>query len=202
MARVLVTAFGPYAQWKTNSSWLAMVELTQKLPVLPDVTTRLYPVDFLVVRAKLETDLRDGYDYVLHLGQAPGAASLHLESIALNVGTSTGDHPDTHHVLVPGAPVAFQSSLPLADWAFRLRQAGIACRVSFHAGTYLCNAIFYLTHFLCAKYGLQSNAAFVHIPLAPTQTYDTREDAPSMPSETVAGALRLILDQLTTDSRL
>jgi len=196
MVRVLVTAFGPYAHWETNSSWLALVELTQDLPIVPEVTTRRYPVDFAVARTKLESDLQDGYDYILHLGQAPGAASLHLESVALNVGISTHDHPDTHHVLVEDGPVAYQTRLPLADWAGQLRQAGIPSRVSFHAGTYLCNAIFYLTQHICAVHGFASDALFIHVPLAPVQTYDNREDLPSMPSETVANALRLILEQL------
>ena len=196
MVRVLVTAFGPYAHWEINSSWLALVELTQDLPMMPEVTTRRYPVDFAVARTKLESDLQDGYDCILHLGQAPGAASLHLESVALNVGTSTHDRPDTHHVLVEDGPVAYQSRLPLADWAGRLRQAGIPSRVSFHAGTYLCNAIFYLTQHICATHGFEADALFIHVPLAPVQTFDHREDPPSMPSETVANALRLILEQL------
>ena len=55
--RVLITAFEPYDRWRENSSWLALVELTKELPREPHVTTRLYPVDFGLVRSKLEEDL-------------------------------------------------------------------------------------------------------------------------------------------------
>jgi pyrrolidone-carboxylate peptidase len=47
MARVLLTAFGPYGSWESNASWLALTELTRELPSLPQVTTRLYPTDYL-----------------------------------------------------------------------------------------------------------------------------------------------------------
>ncbi len=46
MTRVLLTAFEPYDTWKANASWLALVDLTSDLPSQPQVTTRLYPVDF------------------------------------------------------------------------------------------------------------------------------------------------------------
>jgi len=197
MARVLVTAFGPYGSWQTNASWLAVVELTRDLPVVPEVTTRRYPVDFGVVRGKLDADLRDGYDYVLHLGQAPGAASLHLESVALNIGVTPKSAPDDFHVLADGRPVAYQTPLPLTNWAAQMRRAGIPARVSFHAGTYLCNAIYYLTLDYCARHSLPTAAAFIHVPLAPSQTLDQAADSPSMASEVVAQAIRTILDTIT-----
>ena len=57
MPRVLVTAFEPYDVWSENASWLALVELTRDLPVRPEVTTRLYPVDYAEMRKRLERDL-------------------------------------------------------------------------------------------------------------------------------------------------
>src|SRR5262245_20545381 len=84
-SRVLITAFEPYDGWQSNARWLALVELTKQLPTEPKVTTRLYPVDFDRVRAKLEDDLRAGFDVAIHLGQAPGIAAVHLEMMAINI---------------------------------------------------------------------------------------------------------------------
>ena len=50
MPSVLVTAFEPYDRWKTNSSWLALVNFTHELPDEPAITTRLYPVDISRLR--------------------------------------------------------------------------------------------------------------------------------------------------------
>jgi len=94
MARVLITAFEPYDRWKTNASWLALVQLTHNLPPQPELTTRLYPVDFAAVRERLSVDLDGDYDYALHLGQAPGIGRLHLEAVGLNIGGSGGQSPD------------------------------------------------------------------------------------------------------------
>jgi pyroglutamyl-peptidase len=200
MPRVLITAFGPYGTWKENASWLAMIELTRNLPKVPDVTTRLYPVDFDVVHERLEQDLSAGYDYVLHLGQAPGASCIQLEAIGINVSATTVTDPDQPHPLIPDGPVAYQSVLPLAHWAGLLRDAGIPARVSYHAGTYLCNAILYLTHYLCQRREINTRATFVHLPLSCAQALTGEQELPSVPSSVAAEALRLILDQLADEA--
>ena len=69
MPRVLLTAFEPYDRWKANASWLALVELTRNLPEQPQVTTRLYPVDFSEMKERLEADLSAKFDFALHVGQ-------------------------------------------------------------------------------------------------------------------------------------
>ena len=196
MTRVLMTAFGPYGKWKDNASWLALVELTRTLPRSPEITTRLYPVDLDMVRDKLEQDLAAEFDYAIHLGQAPGASSVQLEAIGVNVGAAANNQIDQSKPLIDAGPVAYQSSLPLARWAETLRSSGIPARVSYHAGTYLCNAALYLTHFLCEQKGWMTRATFVHLPLTTAQAMADGAALPSMPSTTAADALRLILQQL------
>lgn len=197
MSRVLITAFGPYGSWVENSSWLALVELTRSLPSAPEVTTRLYPVDLAAVRERLLQDL-PGHDYAIHLGQAPGSTSVQLESIGVNVEAASVEDLDQPQPLVPDGPIAYQSRLPLAAWAGRLREADIPARVSYHAGTYLCNATLYLTHFLCETHGWPVRATFIHLPLAVSQAIHTANahQPPSMPSAMAADALQLILQQL------
>ncbi|MCE9553465.1 MAG: hypothetical protein K8T91_08835 [Planctomycetes bacterium] len=67
--RVLITAFEPFGSWTTNASWLALVELTRDLPSDPQVTTRLYPVDFAKVRDRLTQDLAQNYDVAIRRGR-------------------------------------------------------------------------------------------------------------------------------------
>jgi pyroglutamyl-peptidase len=196
MTSVLITAFEPYDCWHENSSWLALVELTKTLPGEPRVVTRRYPVDFPQVRERLAVDLAAGYEYALHLGQAPGLARVHLEAIGLNIGGTSQQLPDEFQPLVPDGPVAYQSALPLATWAAKLRAAGIPAQVSYHAGTYLCNATLYLTHHLCRLNDWRTKAAFVHLPLAPEQVLRERKDTAWLPPEMAAQAIRLMLEEL------
>ena len=196
MPSVLVTAFEPYDRWDTNSSWLTLVELTRNMPTEPRLVTRRYPVDFLQTRKRLEKDLEADFDFVLHLGQAPGSGNIRLEAIALNLGSALEDDPDQPNVLVPDGPLAYRSPLPLSTWAGQLRAAGVPARVSFHAGTYLCNALLYYSLHLARERGLRTQAAFIHLPLDPSQIVGERLDSPTLPATASATALRLILADL------
>ena len=200
MPSVLITAFEPYDRWPENSSWLALVELTRELPAGHKIVTRRYPVDFEQARSRLFDDLAADYDFALHLGQAPGIGRIHLEAIGVNVGGHSSLPAD--QPLVPEGPAAYHSTLPLADWAGQIRQLGIPCQVSYHAGTYLCNALLYLTHHIAREQRLKTRAAFIHLPLTPQQVLCDRLDLPSLPSSQCAEAVRLIVRTLEGESTL
>jgi pyroglutamyl-peptidase len=195
MTRVLVTAFEPYDRWTENASWLALVELTSQLPTSPQVTTRRYPVDYEQVRKRIESDLAGGYDFVLHLGQAPGSARIHLEAVGLNVRSGIDNSISAEPLCLDG-PMAYRSALPLEEWAQRLNREGIPARVSYHAGTFLCNAAMYYTHHLAAMQGLRTRAAFIHVPLDPRQVANDRQASSAQPAALSGQAIRLILEEL------
>lgn len=195
MKRVLITAFEPYDVWKSNASWMTLVELTRDLPTTPKITTRLYPVDYAAMRQRLAADLAAQYDVALHLGQAPGSASIHLEAVALNLQSEPGVLPDSASVLEPGAPVAYQTTLPVARWAEQIRELGIPARVSHHAGTYLCNAVYFLSLHHAAQNG-RTRAAFMHLPLDPLQCAGQTREQPTLAAAQSARALRAILQDL------
>lgn len=189
--RILLTAFEPYDEWQTNASWLALVELTKDLPLEPEVTTRLYPVDYDLLSEKLDEDLRVGFDVALHLGQSPLSSTLHLESIAVNVATG---NDGSHRSLCPDGPVAYQSELPLNNYVTALSRAGIPAQVSFHAGTHLCNAALYLSHHVVTRMQLPTKSAFIHIPLDTSQV--VANNMPFMPTSMVVRALHIVLDSI------
>jgi len=193
MKSVLITAFEPYDVWTSNASWLALMALLQERPEQPRIVTRRYPVDFSQVKEKLAADLEADYDLALHLGQAPGAGQIRLEAFGVNVGGQIGQHPDTFSPLSVDGPAAFRSRAPLARWAEQLRAVGIPAGVSYHAGTYLCNATLYWTHYLVARRRLKTVAAFVHLPLETSQVLGQARDLASLPAETMATALRIML---------
>jgi pyroglutamyl-peptidase len=196
MPRVLVTAFEPYDRWKANASWLALVNVTQNLPNQPEITTRLYPVDFSQMKERLAADLSTHFDYALHLGQAPGSSRIQLEAIGLNVGGSSSQSPDQYRALTEDGPVAYRSVLPLADWAVKLRRAGIPSQVSYHAGAYLCNATLYWSHYLVEQMSLSTQVAFVHVPLDISQVVNEPHGTAALPVTVSALAVRLILEEL------
>ena len=196
MTKVLVTAFEPYGDWQTNASWLSLMELTKNMPEQPEITTRLYPVEFDAVKRKLEEDLIADFDYALHLGQSPGATAIALESTAINMGGDPEAGPDGCEPLLEGGPTAYRTSLPLQDWAEQLRRDGIPAQVSHHAGTYLCNATLYFSQHIAKRMGLKTLSAFVHVPLDVSQAAQQQPVPPSLPASLTAAALGKILTLL------
>ncbi len=199
MPNVLITCFEPYDRWRDNSSWLAMVELTRNTPTHPRIVTRRYPVDFARTRPLLEKDLAADFDAVFLLGQAPGRTAIELESIALNVGIDAVQKGDEGSVLDAEGPLALASTLPLHTWAAELRAASIPTRVSYHAGTYLCNAALYWTLLTAQRRNLKTKATFVHLPLAASQVVNESPVPASMPSNMAAEAVRMMLDMFVRE---
>jgi len=193
---VLMTAFEAYDDWKSNASWLALVELTKDLPEHLRITTRLYPVNYDQVRKKLAEDLTGGHDIILHLGQAPGSSRICLEEIAINVAGRGSLRGEEFGTLIDDGPVAYRSTLPLGDWARHLRSERFPAEVSHHAGTYLCNATLYMTHHIAKVLGITVQATFIHLPLDVSQVIDSHAEQPFMAASTVANALRSLLSQI------
>jgi pyroglutamyl-peptidase len=202
LPRILITAFEPYDQWSKNSSWLALVEFTKHRRDDAMIVTRRYPVDFDQVRQRLEDDLAEGFDYALHLGQAPGSARVQLESVGLNVGGDLREPGCNYRTLIADGPVAYRSALPLASWIPDMQSAGIPTAVSYHAGTYLCNATLYLTHYIAEQRGYPTQAAFIHLPLDTNQVSTVKGEMVSLPCELVSRGIHLIVAALVKHAQL
>lgn len=198
--RVLLTAFEPYDEWTENSSWLTLVELLKSRPTSVDLMTRRYPVDLASLQELLQADLRKRPDIALHLGQSPGATAIKLEAIALNVAGCVDENGQQLPPLIESGTLAFQSQMPLGDWAGKLRQAGIPAIVSYHAGTFLCNATMYLTHHWCQIHKHSMKIGFVHLPLATEQVAGSGRTMPSLPVATLAKAVKLLIEDFANET--
>ena len=195
MTRILLTAFEPYDQWRENSSWLALVELTRWFESRAHVVTRRYPVHLQAASDRLRKDLLDQYDLAIHLGQSPGSPVLKLESTGLN--RRTDGTP-----LIEGAPAAYVTPLPLDRLRDSLLAQHIPAEVSHHAGTYLCNAILYLSQHISAQLDLPTRAMFVHLPLAPEQVADKGLSMPSASTPLMAKAIGHLIQVLDASSSI
>ena len=88
--------------------------------------------------------------------------------------------------------------MPLDRWSAKLRHAKIPAAVSYHAGTFLCNAIMYLTHYWYQSRDPHKRIGFVHLPLATEQVAGKGRSLPSLPVSTLSSAIRLLLEDLAT----
>jgi pyroglutamyl-peptidase len=194
--RVLLTAFEPYAEWPTNSSWLTLAELLRHRAPGAGLVTRRYPVDLARLEQALYKDLVQDFDAVVHLGQAPGTPLIRLEALAINAGGSMAESLGGTERLVPHAPEAYRTQMPLERWLQVLQQKSIPAQISYHAGTYLCNAVMFLSHHWMAQAGKSTPVGFIHLPLTTQQVVGSGRPLASLPVETLAMAVASLLDDL------
>ena len=194
--RVLITAFEAYGEWPDNSSWLTLIELLKERPDSVELVTRRYPSRQHDMQVALKKDLLHPFDAVLHLGQQPGIAALRLESIALNVAGRTDQIGSELQPFIPNGPLAYRSTMPVGKWSELLRANAIPAEVSYHAGTCLCNALFYLTHHSLQIHGQPATVGFIHLPLTTQQATRGLRPLPSVDVATLARGLRMIIDSM------
>lgn len=182
---ILLTGFEPFLKFRVNSSWEAIRHLDGSRVDGFRIVARRLPVSYRKAAPILRRWLRELRPTVVAAFGLADDRVIRLERIALNVlhtlkpdndGRKAYDRP-----IVPRGRLALESRLPLRAIARRLRRAKIPARLSFYAGTYLCNNIFYT---LLASSRVP--AGFIHVP-----------PLKRMPLRTLKRAVTIIVDVLT-----
>ncbi|PLC05980.1 pyroglutamyl-peptidase I [Variovorax sp. RO1] len=194
---VLLTGFEPFEQELLNPSWEAVRSLDGWTCGRATVHARLVPCVFGEALDALDRAMDELQPtLVICIGQAGGRAEFTPERIAINVDDARvpdnlGRQPIDVPV-VPGAPAAYFSSLPVKAIVRELRAGGVPASVSNSAGTFVCNHLFYgLMHHIATHAAAKGvRGGFIHIPYLPAQAARF-PGAPSMALETLVDALRI-----------
>lgn len=169
--KLLITGFEPFGELKENPSWMAVDQLADKIGNF-SVRKLLIPT---VYGAGAEAVLAEAKvfcpDVVLCIGVAVGRNAVTPERIGVNIRDARipdndGNQPRGAFV-VPGAPAAYFSTLPVDKIADAIAAAGIPATVSNSAGAFICNDVLFtlLHHFD----GTATKVGFIHIPALPHQ---------------------------------
>lgn len=135
-----------------------------------EVTCSILPTEYASAEAQI-IQLIDSVspNILLCLGVAPGSTELSLERVALNIddapiADAAGDLRHDH-VITPNGAAAYFSTLPLREIWQELRSTGFPVRISDHAGTYVCNHVYYTSLHYIEINNLDISCGFIHIPL-------------------------------------
>ena len=164
---ILVTGFEPWAKHRSNPSG----ELAKAFDgvVLP---TEYRACERALSRAVAARKPRA----LVMLGLAETRKKLSIEMVALNV-----DHADIadnarekrqNRAIRRGGELALVTRLPATRLLSRLKAARVPVALSFHAGTFCCNHLFY-----CALTLFTFPCGFVHVPLFKTVPFATQRRA-------------------------
>ena len=176
--RILVTAFEPFGGDSVNASMAALEALPDTVAVngqTVQVEKAGIPVVFgqcgQVLDTVLEKTCPDG---VICLGMAAGRGQITPEMFAVNARYAhAADNAGQMYSMLaycdPVGPAAYRSSLPAEAMVRRMTEAGIPAGLSFTAGTYVCNDLFY--HLMGSA---AVPAGFIHVPQAAEEAPEGR----------------------------
>ena len=169
---LLLTYFGPFPGVPVNPT-VALAEgavraLNTARPDL-SVVARELPVSYDGSSAALRAALQEVQpDALISLGVAVGRDVVSLEQVAINLDSAGIEDNDgdrrCDEPIVPDGREAYFSSLPVRASFERLRAAGEPVEISYTAGTYVCNHVFYEGQRISRELGLSIPAGFVHVP--------------------------------------
>lgn len=193
---ILLTGFEPFGGEGLNPSALVAQSLhNQRVGGWP-VNGLVLPCVFDDAIAALEQALAAQRPaLVLCLGQAGGRQGVTVERVAVNrddarIPDNVGAQP-LDNAVVPGAPAAYFSRLPVKALVAELQAEGVPAAESLSAGSFVCNHVFYgLMHALRRRRSVQ--AGFVHLPWLPEQVAE-RPGAFALPLDTQVHAVRTVL---------
>jgi pyroglutamyl-peptidase len=165
---VLLTGFEPFGGDSLNPSWQVARALHNQTAAGARIVSLCLPTEFGRAREVLDAALRRQRPVlVLCLGLAASRSALSVERVAINVddarvADNAGAQPIDQAVL-PGAPAAYFSRLPIKAIVAALNTAGLPAEVSQTAGTFVCNHVFYgLMHSLRRRRSVRGG--FMHVP--------------------------------------
>ncbi len=185
---ILVSAFEPFGGRGYNPT-------ERILGMLPDdgIKKLLLPTSYSRSPELLRSAVKEfSPASVVCTGLASGRTAVSLEFAALNI--KDADIPDNDgerasgQSVISDAPNALFTTLDLGKYSQMIRDSGIPCRVSYHAGTFVCNCVYY--HLLT----LGVPGVFIHVP--DDETSAPSADAPRLPLADSAKAVSLFIGEL------
>ncbi|MFK4807321.1 pyroglutamyl-peptidase I [Microbacterium sp. ZW CA_36] len=202
---VLLTGFEPFGGDAANPSGEAVHRVASRWEGPEVLVSAVLPVTFTGAAGRLRELLADHRpDVVIAAGLAGGRAAIGVERVAVNlvdaripdnVGQQPVDVPS-----VPGAAAAHFATLPVKEIARRIAAAGIPAEVSYSAGTFVCNHVFF-TALEAAASG--TRAGFVHVPWS--AEHAPSSDSAALPLADIARALEIAVRtslDVTADARM
>lgn len=157
---VLVTGFGPFPGVPVNPSEAIIARLAA-------------PAGVRLVRHRLETAweavdalaaMVSGVQVAVHVGVAPGARRLRIETVAVDAPAPA---PDVRGALPPPRPAEAtvrRGRAVASPLAAAARRTGVPAGVSGDAGRYLCNALYGASLAAARQAARPHLAVFVHVP--------------------------------------
>lgn len=203
---VLLTGFEPFGEFEINPSWEAARKINNQEIANFTIKSIQIPLAYNKIKFTIIKSIENiKPKIIISLGQSYRNL-ISLEKVALNFADLTesnilyncGSKPQDE-ILEPKGQTAYFTNLPLRIILSTLRQSHIPSEISYTAGTFGCNQIFYQTMHRVHQTKLPIKAGFIHVPCLPSQTVKLQEmkksKIPSMDLNIIVEALKLTIKE-------
>ncbi len=189
---ILVTGFKPFLGEAINPSEKLAVALSE----VAEVRSIILPVEFNNSFEILKSEVSNRTpDFLIMIGQAGGRKNICFEKVGLNWLQT--EHPDENGfapqpgAILKDAPLALMSSFPIDSIYHELKQQSEPVEISFSAGTYVCNDLYFrtLSEFSTLK------SVFMHVPCLPEQA-KAGEQKPTIEFASQLKVFKYVISQL------
>ena len=191
--KILVTGFDPFGGASVNPAYEAVKLLPDSIKgaeIIKQEIPTVFKKEGEVLKAGIEEHKPD---IVICVGQAGGRSCMSVEKVAINlmearIPDNEGQQPFDEPIHSDGETGYF-ASLPVKAMVQKMREHGIPAKVSYTAGTFVCNDIMYRLLYMIDKKYHDVRGGFIHVPYLPEQVTELPDGTPSMSAEMIAQAL-------------
>jgi pyroglutamyl-peptidase len=202
---IVLTGFEPFAGFPLNPSWEAAKAFNDRGVGHFKVKSFQVPLRYKEIKATIEEIIDTQKPAIMiGLGQSYRPV-ISLEKIATNFADLTetsvlyncGSRPEDE-TLEPEAPAAYFTTLPVREILGRMRDNAIPSEISYTAGTFGCNQLFFHMMHKIHIDGQDMPAGFIHVPSLPLQAAQLQEakkgTIPCMELERIIKAIEIAVE--------
>lgn len=210
MKTIILTGFEAFNGRSINPSSMIVEKIRE--PENVRLIKYILPVEFKKTTVLLKNIVEtESPDIILSIGQAGNVPHISVERVAINMDNcmssdgrnvlpdSSGDAAIDRKIFEDGENAYF-ATIPVNDIVKKVNEAGVACRMSYSAGTYVCNHVMYVGAYLANKSSDKTMmSGFIHVPFLPEQLEGEKNTIGrySMKFDDMLKGVQVIVDNLS-----
>lgn len=199
--KLLITGFDAFGKDDYNPSFEAIKALPDKIHDVEVIKLQL-PTKYLEASSIIIDYLDNNtVDYVFLCGQAAGRKEITLEKFAVNVMDAriadNAEYIPKDITILDEGETAYETSIDLIAMEKFMNDKGTPTKISYHAGTFVCNSTYYNLLHKSYHDGINTKGLFIHVPIIPSQQSNYEKELPTMSLENITKALYTAVEYIS-----
>ncbi|MHA1115137.1 MAG: pyroglutamyl-peptidase I [Candidatus Heimdallarchaeum aukensis] len=198
---IILTGFEPFGESKTNPTSKLCEKINNKMFRGYKIISYIIPLHFNKINEFIEKIFESHIPSAFIATGQSNRDRISIERVAINfadarIPYNCGTKPQEQKLFSDG-PVAYWSTLPVRKIKEKMIENNIPTELSYSAGTYGCNQLFYsLMHYITRK-RINIPAGFIHVPSLPEQALNKK--LPSMSLELIEKGIKVAIETVIID---